>query len=152
MAAKALKLAGLGFLMGMAMGVFILVAIGLANGGTLSYPEPLLAITGSEAGALLAHTLLSGVYGAIPMAGVVLYELDSWGLLKQAVVHYLSYTVAFMVIGVLAGWISPSPADIGIVAGIFMVGHAIIWFVMFTRYKKETEQLNVLLEKAKQVS
>lgn len=148
--AKALKFAGLGFLMGMAAGVFILVVIGFFNDGKLLYPDTLLAMTGSEAGALLAHTLLSGIFGCIPMAGVVLYEMDSWGLLKQAVVHYATYTAAFMVIGVLAGWISPTPADMGLMAGIFAVGHGIIWFIMYTRYKAETKELNALLQEAKQ--
>ena len=82
MAAKALKLGGIGFLLGMVIGVLILVSIGFAHGGTLVLPPTLLAATGSEAGALLAHMLLSGVFGFVPWAGVVFYEIDSWGLLK----------------------------------------------------------------------
>lgn len=150
MGAKILKMAGIGFLAGALVGVFIVVAKGFADGGRIVLPSTLLAATGSEAGALLAHVLLSGVYGTIPMAGTVLYDLDSWGLLKQAVVHYATYTIAFMIVGICAGWIEPTLSDIGLMAGIFAVCHTIIWFIMYTRYKAEAEQLSALLQEAKQ--
>lgn len=147
MIAKALKLAGIGFVCGMIVGVLVAIIVGLtANGGALHFPQALVNGTGSEAGALLAQMLLSGVYGAIPMAGTVLYELDSWSLVKQAIVHYLSYTVAFMVVGTLVGWIEPNVADIGIVAGVFAVCHLIIWLIMYARYKSEVAELNELIQ------
>ena len=148
MAAKVLKLGAIGFLLGMVVGVLILVSIGFAHGGSLVLPPTLLAMTGSEAGALLAHMLLSGVFGFVPWAGVVFYEIDSWGLLKQAVVHYASYTVAFMVVGFVAGWVE-TPADMALMAGIFLVGHGIIWTIMYLRFKAATEELNTLLQKTR---
>ena len=151
MVAKAIKLAVLGFLVGMVFGAAISIVIGLlANDGSLALSSVLLEGTGSEAGALLAQMLLSGLYGAIPMAGVIVYEFDSWGLLKQAVVHYVTYTVAFMIFGVLVGWIEPTLLDMGIMAGIFLVCHCIIWLIMYARYKTETKELNSLLNEANQ--
>lgn len=149
MAAKALKLGALGALLGMVVGVVIVISIGFAHGGTLVLPPTLLAATGSEAGALLAHMLLSGVFGFVPWAGIVFYEIDSWGLLKQAVVHYLSYTAAFAVVGLAAGWVE-TPADMALIAGIFLVGHGIIWTVMHLRCKAATKELNTLLKESRQ--
>ena len=149
MVAKAVKMGALGFLMGMVVGVLIVVAVGFARGGSLGLPPVLLAATGSEAGALLAHMLLSGLYGIVPMAGVVIYEIDSWGLLKQAVVHYASYTAAFAIVGFAAGWME-TPADMALMAGIFLVGHCIIWTIMYARYKAATKELNALLQEARQ--
>ena len=149
MAAKTLKLAGFGFLLGMVVGVLMVVVGGFADGGDLQLPQRLLAATGSEAGALLAHMLLSGVYGAVPMAGVMFYEIDSWGLLRQAAVHYVSYTLAFLLVGLVVGWIGPDPLEMGIVAAVFLVFHCIIWFVMHSRYKAETAELNELLHEVK---
>ena len=148
MVAATLKRAGIGFLAGMSVGVFIVIAIGFANGGSLSLPSALIAATGSEAGALLAQMLLSGAFGAIPMAGIGFYELESWGLLKQAVVHYATYTAAFMIVGVAAGWVDPTPAGMGLMAGIFAICHAIIWAIMYARYKAETKELNTLVQEA----
>ena len=151
MIAKAFKLGAIGFLLGMIVGVVIVIAKGFATGGgELVLPDSLVAATGSESGALLAHMLISGAFGAIPWAGIVIYEIDSWGLLKQAVVHYVTYTVAFLVIGVGAGWFEPTFADLGPMAGIFLVCHCIIWTIMYLRYKAETKELNTLLQEASQ--
>ena len=85
MIAKAFKLGAIGCLLGMIVGVVIVIAKGFATGGgELVLPDSLVAATGSESGALLAHMLISGAFGAIPWAGIVIYEIDSWGLLKQA--------------------------------------------------------------------
>lgn len=149
MVATTIKRAGFGFLLGMVVGVFIVIGVGFASGGSIVLSQKPLAMTGSEAGALLAHVLVSGAYGAIPMAGVTFYELDSWGLLKQAVVHYLSYTVSFLVIGYAVGWVE-TVADMALITGIFAVGHAIIWTIMHIRCKVETKELNELLQKARQ--
>ena len=149
MLAKALRLGALGCLMGMVIGAFIVIAEGFARGGSLVLPSALLAATGSEAGALLVHMLASGLYGIVPMAGVVIYEIDSWGLLKQAAVHYASYTAAFAIVGFAAGWIE-TPVDMAVMAGIFLVGHGIIWTIMYLRYKAATEELNTLLQESRQ--
>lgn len=148
MVARTLKRSAIGFLLGSLVGVLIVVAIGFGNGGTLVLPQPLLAATGSEAGALLAQMLLSGIYGTIPMAGVTFYELDSWSMLKQAVVHYLTYMVAFLLIGVCAGWVEPTLADMGFMSGLFLVGHTIIWLIMYARYKAEVARLNEILRES----
>ena len=129
MVATTLKRAGFGFLLGMVAGVFIVIGMSFAAGGSIALPDKLLVMMGSEAGALLAQVLISGLFGAIPWAGISFYELDSWGLLKQAVVHYASYTVAFMILGYAAGWA-----------------------IMYMRYKAETKELNELLQEAKQAN
>lgn len=149
MVVKALKLGALGSLLGMVVGVLIVISIGFARGGSLALPHVLLTATGSEAGALLAHMLLSGAFGFVPWAGVVFYEIDSWGLLKQAVVHYASYTAAFAIVGFAAGWIE-TPANMALIAGIFLVGHGIIWTIMYLRCKAATKELNTLLQESKQ--
>lgn len=142
----ALKRAGVGFLAGMVAGALMVVIEGYAySNGSLVLPDRLVAWTGSEAGALLAQMLASGAFGAIPMAGTVLYDIDSWSMLKQALVHFLSYTVAFILIGCSIGWISPSLADVGAVALAFAICHLAIWLIMYARYKSQVRELNELL-------
>ena len=150
MAAKLINRALVGFVLGMLAGVLATIIVSLTNDqGMLTLPGVLLRLTGSEAGALLAQMLFSGLYGIIPMAGTIIYEFDSWGMLKQAVVHYVSHTAAFLALGVLLGWFSPTPADLGIVTGSFAICHCIIWLIMYSRYRSEVKKLNELLTKAK---
>ncbi len=152
MARKILKRAGLGFILGAIVGALIVIFMGLFSDGSIKLPGTALAIGGSEAGGLLVQMLVSGLFGMIPMAGVTFYDLESWGLLKQAVVHYLSYMTAFILIGLFMGWVEPTVTDIGFMAGIFAVYHAIIWLIMYARYKAEVKELDVLLEEAKENS
>jgi hypothetical protein len=37
-----------------------------------------------------------------------------------------------------------------LMAGVFLVGHCIIWLVMYARFKAATDELNELLQEAKQ--
>ena len=139
-----------GFVLGMVAGVFVVIGMSFGSGnGSLVLPSKLLAITGSEAGALLAHVLISAAFGIVPIVGTLLHELDSWGLLKQAVVHFASYTIAFICLGLAFGWVEPTLANMGIMAGIFAVCHCIIWLIMYNRYRSEVKQLNELLSKTK---
>lgn len=146
MPTKVLSRAAIGFVVGMLMGVLVVLAESFAAGGTIQLPQTLLDTTGSEAGALLAQMLLSGVYGIVPMAGTVLYELDKWGLAKQAIVHYMSYMLTFLVVGTLAGWFVPTLVVVGVFAGSFALCHLVIWLIMFMRYKAEVRRLNELLQ------
>ena len=150
MTVKLLYRALCGFVLGMVVGVFMVIGMSFGSGnGSLVLPSKLLAITGTEAGALLAHVLISGAFGIVPMVGTLLYELDSWGLLKQAVVHFASYTIAFICLGLAFGWVEPTLADIGTTTGVFAVCHCIIWLIMYNRYRSEVKQLNELLSKTK---
>lgn len=150
MVATTLKRAGFGFLLGMIVGVLFEVFDGFGNGGVLSFPPAFVAATGSEAGALLAQMLVSGAFGAIPMAGVGFYEIESWGMLKQALVHYATYIVPYLLIGFSVGWFPPTPAVVAIIAGSMAVGHAVIWLIMYARYKAEAKELSALLQEKRQ--
>ena len=147
MISRTLIRAGIGFLIGIAVGNFMAIIIGYATtGGAVLFSEELLARTGSVAGALLLHNLMSGLYGAIAMGGVSLYEIESWGLLKIAVIHYLIIAVTFYPIAAIAGWDFGSPASNLIFSGIQAVAYAIIWLVMYVHYKLEVKELNQMLE------
>ena len=146
MAGKTAKLAGIGFIMGMLIGVFMLLIISYAQtGGKTLIPEYLITKAGNEANALMLQMIVSGIYGAICMAGVALYGIESWGLLKTPIIHYLICTVSFIFIGSFMGWISLNAADVGIVAGGFAVVYFIIWLIMYIRYRSEVDELNVMI-------
>ena len=150
MATKLISRALTGFVFGMLVGVFVAIAVSFAYGQeTLILPDTLLRLGSGQAGALLIQMLASGAFGIIPMSGTIIYEFDSWGMLKQAVVHYVSYTIPFLCLGVFLGWFEPTAADLCPTAGMFAVGHCIIWLIMYARYRTEVKKLNTLLSESK---
>ena len=126
--------------------IMLLIVSYMQNGGKVLIPQYLLDMAGSEANALLVQMAVSGLYGAICMAGVALYDIESWGLLKTPIVHYLICTASFFVIGLKMGWVGLNAADFGIVAGVFTVVYFIIWMIMYTRYRSEVKELNDMIQ------
>ena len=146
---KTLKLMGIGFLLGMAIGDFITIITSLASGSELLFfTDLLLERVGSEALALLVQTVLSGVYGALCWAGIMFDEIESWGLLKAAVLHYLIIVLGFLPFAGYLGWTSFDPVECLTRAGIQALAYAIIFLIMDARYRREVEQLNELLTDA----
>lgn len=152
MAGKVVNRALLGFVLGMLAGVFAAIAVSFAAGeGTLILPDTLNKLGGNQVGALLLQMLVSGLFGIIPMVGTIVYEFDSWGMLEQAVVHYVSYTLPYLCLSSFLGWAGPNSGDPFLTAGLFAMCHGIIWLIMYARYRAEVKTLNELLSKTKTV-
>ena len=142
-----LKYAVYGFFIGMAVGILIVVIQSLLSGGAIVFSGCLLELGGSQAGALALEAFFSGLHGAICMAGVVLYDLESWSMTRVVITHYLIIMASFLSIGGFLGWISLTPASIAISALLMAAGYFIVWIIMYIRYSSEVNVLNEILNK-----
>ena len=140
MVIKTLKRAGIGFIIGMAVGNIIALLTGNPH---MVVSSLLLERVGSQQTALLLQTLFSGILGAVSFAGVSLYEIDDWPLLRIAFVHYAIIELAYIPIALSLGWVV-SAAEVLIVSGINAIVYLIIFFIMFIRYRAEVRELNEL--------
>ena len=86
----------------------------------------------------------SALYGAIPMAGTVVFEKEEWGLLKVTCIHYLSTFIAFIIANFILDWFEWEV--FGIVVAIMTVLYFIIWLIQYRRYKSEIKRINDELE------
>ena len=82
----------------------------------------------------------SGLYGAIPMGGSVVYEIESWGLLKPTLIHYFMTMTAFMITNAVLGWFSWNMIIYILI--VMTVAYFIIWFVEYNRWKAEIRRMN----------
>jgi hypothetical protein len=146
---KTLKLAAIGFLMGMITGNII--AYFTAGGSYALVSEALVAKTGSETAAIIVQTLMSGLYGAITMGGVIFYEIEEWSLLRTALTHYALCMISYIPIALFLGWIRPEAflADYSFSAAGQTVTYIIIFMIMYIRYRHEVKELNSMLEEKK---
>lgn len=144
---KTIKMAVIGFVLGMAIGNIIAIATTHFGGGgdTLIFSPLLLEKTGSAAGALAVQTLMSGLLGAISFGSTVLYELDSPPLTLVSITHCAICLAAYFPIALFLGWISPTVRDIGTMSFIMIAVYMVIWLIMYARYKTEVREMNEML-------
>lgn len=137
------KHAGLGLLLGMIVGSVI---AWLSGGFSEVIINPILIDRmGSKTAAIVLQTLVSGVYGAAAVSGMLLYDVDEWSLAKATIVHYLIVAVPYVPMALFLGW-AESAADILIVEGFQLIAFFLIWSVMVLRYKAKVKKLNELVK------
>ncbi|MBR0308853.1 MAG: DUF3021 domain-containing protein [Mogibacterium sp.] len=140
---KTLKRTGLGFLIGTNVGNIIAFISVMGHGPIVS--AALIASAGSESGAMLIQTLLSGVLGAVAFAGMSFYEIEYWGMLKTMAAHFAVIVAVFVPIALCLGWAETSK-DLLIMVLIEAAAYLVIWVIMNERYKAEVRKLNQLIE------
>ena len=140
---KCFILSVIGFLAGMLMGNLIAWLCGgkLVNTRIAEW-------CGSDIGAIIIQTLLSGLLGAIAMGGVVIHDIERWSLFRCAVVHYLLIEISYVVIATVLGWYG-SLTELLIILGIQLIVFVIIWLIIYLRWKARILELNELLEETK---
>ncbi len=136
MLAKIIKRAGLGFILGMALGNLIAAA-----GSNQIVSDTMIQRFGSPASALLVQTLLSGLIGAIAMAGTVLYELDEWPLLRIMAVHFAMIELSFFPIAFYLSWLKNWKEALFMLV-IRLIAYLIVFFIMWLRYRLQVKELN----------
>lgn len=138
---KTLKRAGLGFLLG--------IAIGNVMAAIFTSPDvvsaALLAKAGTRSAALLLQTLGSGVIGAVAFASVSFYDIERWSLLQTAVVHFIVIEAAYLPVALWLGWLEGTKETlIWLLSGA--VTYLIIFLIMSAIYRAQVRKLSRMQE------
>ena len=76
-----------------------------------------------------------------------LYQIEQLPLMMAILIHggvlYLSYLARYLV----NGWLDWGIAPILVFTGIFVVGYFVIWAIIYWIIKKNTDQINEMMEK-----
>ena len=141
MLARIFKRAGLGFLLGMAMGNII--AYITSSGSGLPVAPQLIEVVGSEAGALLMQTILSGFIGAAGFGGMLFYEIEEWCMLRTMATHFALISAVYLTVSRVLFWIS-SLTELLVMEGIMLAAYLIVWIIMCAVYRSQVNELNEL--------
>ena len=140
---KLLIRCALGFLLGVAA---MLIVPSLISGkpiGSIIYTDELLACAGNPTAATGVSLLVMGLFGSLCMGGTLVYEIESWPLALATAVHYLIMALGYLIPNWLLCWNMPLRLLLAI-EGFMALGFALIWLIMYLRYKKEVQELNEL--------
>ena len=143
----------LGFPLGIAIGYLITIVISLiwAEGYYSPCVPALTDMMGSEILAVLLQAFLSGILGMGFAAGSVIWEIESWGILKQTGLYFLLTAVIMMPIAYITHWMEHSLTGLLSYLGIFVFLFVVIWIVMYCKGRENIKKMNqTLLENQKE--
>ena len=134
---RILKLAALGFL----LGIFVCSIMTLIGSNPLPAAQELVDKMGSLKAAMALQLALSGLYGALCMGSVVLYDEDRLPLSLASVIHCVICIGPFIPLALVLHW-CVSICDVLTMSAFQFVAYLIVWLIMFIIYRKQTEELN----------
>lgn len=144
---KFLKLAGIGFLIGVVIGDLIAILTGnsATNGITFTSKVLLDMAGGDPVVAMTLQSLFSGIYGAVCFVGMMLYDIERLPLALATAAHCAVIVLLFIPIALLLGWLD-NIISILIMSGFQIIGFFIIWLIMYFCFKKQVRELNEMQE------
>ena len=148
---KIIKRSLLGFPLGITMGylITILISLGWANGYYSPCVPELISLMGNEINAVIFQTILCGILGVGFAASSVIWEMDSWSIVKQTGIYFSIISVIMLPIAYFAYWIEHSVVGFFIYFGIFALIFAIMWITQVVIGKHNVRKMNEKLFQAK---
>ena len=130
-------------LIGIPIGVFISTTIGLIISlmiGELEVIPPVAASVNPLSAYTVQYIISIGIGFAFAF-GSAIFEVDSWSIAKQTLLHFLLTSVVFLPCAVLARWVEPKLISILVYFLIFIVVYIIIWFIQYYYWKDRIAKL-----------
>ncbi len=119
-------------LLGLVIGMIVGVGTWIMNGRGISE---------ADYAALILHLVVSGIIGFIGMGGSLVYDIESWPLLKATVLHYLACMVSFLIASIALSWFTEFlPFFITFI--VMTVVYACIWIGESLHWKKTIREIN----------
>lgn len=143
----------LGLPIGITLGylITIVISLGWGNGVYIACMPELVGTVGSESGAVLLQAFFCGVLGVGFAACSIIWEIDTWSLVKQTAIYFLIVSFLMLPIAYFSFWMEHSILGFLIYYGIFVGIFLMIWIIQYfcnrTIVKKMNAELHCLQKK-----
>lgn len=125
--------------------ITIVISLGWGNGNYLACVPSLAESMGGEAYAVLVQALLCGVAGAVFGASSVIWELETWSIVKQTGIYFLIAAVNVLPIAYLMHWMEHSLKGVISYALIFVLIFVCVWISQYIAWKVKVKKINAKL-------
>lgn len=122
--------------------ITVIVSLCIGDGNYYVAQPQLVTELGGEMNAVLAQIICSLIFGAAYGGGSVIWEMESWSLLKMTVAHLILISVSTFPISYVMHWLPHNFWGIIIYCAIFFSIYAGIWFAQYFSIKKNIQRLN----------
>ena len=103
------------------------------------------SIGGAESVKFIAHLVGSALLGLISMGSSVVYDIESWGILRPTILHYVLCMTIFVTDSTLLGWF-PETGILLTAVLIMTVIYAMIWVGEYLYWKRTIASVNEQLK------
>ncbi|MCR4929929.1 MAG: DUF3021 domain-containing protein [Lachnospiraceae bacterium] len=91
----------------------------------------------------------SAILGIVNMGAMSIYDIESWGLLRSTVTHFVLSLSSFLLANSLLGWFDKKVMLIVIVA--FVLIYFMIWLFQYLIWKREITKMNENLSRMNKI-
>ena len=151
---RIIKLALIGFPVGIVIGFVITLIISACIGDGFYYPvtPDFIGLMGNELNAVILQTVLCGIIGSGFAMASVIWDIDSWSLAKQSAIYFLIACIIMFPIAYITNWMKHSIAGVLSYVGIFVVIFVIAWLVQYLSWKRKIKRMNDCFKKDKDIN
>ena len=133
-----------GFPMGIAIGylITILLSLALANGYYSPCAPELISAMGNEINAVILQTVLCGILGTGFAASSVIWEIESWSVVKRTGIYFLAICAVMLPTAYFMYWMERSIAGFLSYFGIFALIFLLIWVIQYMLGRRDVKKMN----------
>lgn len=134
----------LGFCLGIVFSYLISILLSVIFGHGNYYPcsPQFIETMGSEISAVIVQTLLSGLIGGVFAGSTVIWEVDSWSIMKRTSIYFLITSVVMMPVAYIANWMEHSLLGFLLYFGIFVAIFVVVSLVQCAFWKNKLKKIN----------
>lgn len=143
----------LGFPLGITIGYIITIIISLifADGNFYPCHPALINEVGSEIGAVVLQTILSGILGATFAATSVIFKNDNWNIVKQTVIHFCITSPIFLTIAYTLQWMERSFWGFIRYFVVMIIIYIITWLIAYIVLRHKLKSINKKLSENREI-
>ena len=122
--------------------ITLIISVIINKGEYYPVVPQLTSLCDNELNAVIVQTVCSLIYGAAFGGASVIWEVESWSLLKQTALHCLVISVSSFPIAYFMYWMPHSFWGIAGYIAIFFFIYFFIWFSQYFAMKKKIQEFN----------
>lgn len=134
----------LGFPLGISIGyvITIFISIALGEGYYAAVRPELIETMGNEINAVILQAILCGIMGTGFAMASVIWEIETWSLVKQSGIYFAIACAVMFPIAYVANWMQHSIGGVLFYVGIFIAIFIIVWLIQYFIWKRKINDMN----------
>ncbi|MBN8233815.1 DUF3021 domain-containing protein [Halobacillus kuroshimensis] len=99
-----------------------------------------------DSGDFVKNSMAAMAAGWLFAVSPLYFEIQSFHLIQQTLLHFLTVTLGYYPLAIYAGWLTLTLGSFLIFTAVFLVIYAVIWTGFYFHYRNEAEDMNESLD------